>query len=461
MRRVQYFRCAFIVRGREQNFDNRLRDFVLAVNDLVPSKIEEFKNKINKKLINIVFGGRVFKAINNLRTETLGRLLCIYYYTETSAVLSERARRFLETGDQMQFFKDLVCKIQVPSGITTPSTAAEFVKNKIKFWPTSFLLQSLLYLKKKGINSVLKKEINYFFFSNLFALSGKISPKQACEKMIECRRRRMELRISSNSRDAQHCNEMLNLMRFANLIKIGGARSNEVSINYEEKRDINKIITYQNDKRRFPIERYSLNNKQDRKRFADEWNRFYAQNCFPGNKNAFLSRVKKIKSTFGAGEASDDDSGCELGEIQSGKAGEQHIWEKEVNLILSVLGRQDSRRVKKVAPEKGFGFDVQSVLGDNSRKKLEYIFIEVKSSQQATRPKGQHSFSLTRNEYLAARQYKANYFVYKIYYIGNDDIEIYKLQNPVFASNRKMSKLGNDSYHISFTAEPMQRYGSI
>jgi len=172
-----FTRCAFIVRGRAQSLlDDLLPAFALAVEASTPLPRDEFITKMRAQIQSLVPGGVDKKTADNYRTETIGQMLGMYYYDDKNiARIAPRAQRYLDTQDQVEFFKNICCLLQAPSGMSKETK--EFIKKGISFWPISYLTRTLRLAKERyDYPSLTKKELNFFVFSNLSALCGKMSP---------------------------------------------------------------------------------------------------------------------------------------------------------------------------------------------------------------------------------------------------------------------------------------------
>ena len=436
MNKEKFFRCAFITRGRGQGqIDELLPEWARIVLKHNSAGESEFNRCIDQELVRLA-GGVEPKTAANYRTETLGKILGLYYTTpEKKVFASERAERLVKTSDQFQFFKDLVCKMQAPSGIS--KNAASFIEKRISFMPAAFVLQCLLEAEKKGSSFISKQEIFWFLLSNLDVLQGKVSESIIVDEIISKRRKWKYRKYLEGSRETQHANEMINLLKYANLIKIEGKYGN-VSLNKTESRDIEIIIKYAKPGIGFQAYEYAMGNPGDFKKYEQDWEKYFATPCFKDEK-VFATDFKK---SFGPIEVErfDDDDKNEIDEISTkeiGDTGERYVFDCERKKVQKYMPGE-RRRVHLLSHLRGIGFDVQSVRVDSGPDHDDYIYIEVKTTPRATRPQNLcHSASLTENEYKAARQHGKNYFIYKVYLTPNGK-HIFKLQNPFKRKGREL-----------------------
>ena len=437
MNNDKLFRCAFITRGRGQGqIDELLPEWARIVLKHSDSNELEFNKSVDRELVRLA-GGVEAKTAANYRTETLGKILGLYYTTPDKRVFaSERAERLVKTSDQFQFFKDLVCKIQVPSGIS--KNAVLFIKKRIAFMPASFVLQCLQEAEKNGSTFITKQEIFWFVLSNLDVLQGKVLASDIAKEIIRQRKEWKFKKYLEGSRETQHANEMINLLKYANLINIEGKNGN-ISLNKTEKRDIEIIIKYAKSGIGFQAYEYSMGSPGDFKKYEQDWEKYFASPCFKDEK-VFATDLEK---SFGPVEVErfDDDDSIEFDEISTkeiGDTGERYVFDWERRKVQKHMP-EERRRVHLLSHLRGIGFDVQSVRVDAGPDHDDYIYIEVKTTPRATRPQNLcHSASLTENEYKAARQHGENYFIYKVYLTPNGK-HIFKLKNPF---KRKDGQLG-------------------
>jgi len=458
-----YYRCAFIVRGRGQQLtDELLPLFSQMVMEITPCEEIQFNVLARRKIGSIVPGGGTTKTIDNYRTEIIGKILGLYYVNYKGIVhISNRAKKLIETQDHIQFFKDLCCRLQAPSAIS--KKARTFVLDGISFWPASSLIKILRTARDDfDIEYLTKKEVNYHIFSSKDVLTSSVSSYDVARRIHNYRIGRRNLPISGGSREAQHSNEVLNLMANANLIHVSG---NHVRVNEFEADDINKIIDYQNTNNLFDCSSYDLTSSGGWKKFETDWDQHYAELCFPADSDAFLTKKEKWDALIPLDSVENEsiesirvnESITALDPVTTstkeiGDEGEEYIYINEKRRVKVRLPDEISR-VLRLGSIRGLGYDVQSVLADGSNRQHEFIYIEVKSSIRATRPTGKHVVTLTSNEYRAALQHRDSFYVYKVYLIGesgSSKVLVFSLKNPLDDSEGISINRYEDKYIISF-----------
>jgi hypothetical protein len=458
-----FTRCAFIVRGRAQSLlDDLLPAFALAVEASTPLPRDEFITKMRAQIQSLVPGGVDKKTADNYRTETIGQMLGMYYYDDKNiARIAPRAQRYLDTQDQVEFFKNICCLLQAPSGMSKETK--EFIKKGISFWPISYLTRTLRLAKERyDYPSLTKKELNFFVFSNLSALCGKMSPEETVDEIASYRRRKAAVPIDGGSNTSQHSNEVLNLAKYANLVSFNGEM---VTLNQSEATDADKILAYQNDRNWFDVESYDLESTNGWQTLNDEWRRHYAQFPFPNDVDTFSSKGSRwlpepvelptepteipktshsqpdtttARTSAGVSgiAATKYDEPVEITANEIGETGENYVFVQEQKRVKRTHS-SELNRVKRVGMIKGIGYDVHSVLAARGRSKSEEnnaIFIEVKSEFRSSPPKDSFVASLTANEFKAARQFKNTFYIFKVFLVGpaeSQKIIVFSLQNPI------------------------------
>jgi len=462
MNKPEFYRCAFIVRGRAQAMINDLLlAFAFAVKSSTPLPREKFIEEMRRQIQSMVPGGVDDKTADNYRTETLGQIFGMYYYDENEvAQISPRTLQYIETEDQVQFFKNICCKLQAPSGMS--KEAKVFVKNGIKIWPVSFLLKVLIIAKDKyNCTSLSKKEINFFVLSNLNALRGIVSPEEVVEQLDVYRQKRIPVPLDGGSNTSQHSNELINLCKYANLVSVTG---DMVSLNSSEMSDIQIILNYQVKGNWFDIESYDLEMTNGWETLKLAWTKHYAQLPFSGDNDSFSS--KGGRWTQNDTETEEDDfeeipkvglakepktvnqvstkekinyKYPELVKIKAneiGEVGEQYVFIKEQKRVKSTH-LKELNRVKRVGNTKGLGYDVHSVfagMAKNQSESQKAFFIEVKSEFKPLPPNDTFIANLTANEFKAAAQFTDIFYIYKVFLVGPAEyqkIYVFSLRDPL------------------------------
>jgi hypothetical protein len=480
------YRCAFIVRGRGQShLDELLPAFALAVEASTPLPREEFITKMRSQIQSLVPGGVDDKTADNYRTETIGQILGMYYYDDNDvAQISPRTKQYIETQDQVQFFKNICCLLQAPSGMS--KQAKEFVNAGVEFWPAAVLIKVLRLAKDKyNYPGLTKKELNFFVLSNLHALTGATGPEEIVMQLNQYRRNQRPVPIDGGSNTSQHSNEMINLCKYANLVSISG---DIVSLNKSETSDADRILSYQTRSNWFDVESYALEDAGGWERLKSGWTKQYGQLPFPNEPEAFGSKglrwvpdpiklseaveleapkeglpkgpkqgTASIQPNTGHGKDYMYPEPVEITANEIGEVGEQYIYVKEYQRVESTHV-SETNRIKRVGMIKGIGYDVHSVMAGRGRSQLESenaMYIEVKAEFRASQPKDSFVARLTANEFKAARQLKSDFYLFKVFLVGPAEEQktfVFALRDPVSPNRLGVSLIpSEDRKHYTIT----------
>jgi hypothetical protein len=187
----------------------------------------------------------------------------------------------------------------------------------------------------------------------------------------------------------------------------------------------------------------------------DEWMRFVNQDRV---SEAFVGDILSILETEDSEISAEVDSLIESlkraleGDARDiGRAGESVVITHEITR-LNRLNKPDlSKKVKKIPDHLGVGYDILSFEGKSESEIAQLNrYVEVKT----TRSKRQlvlNSFTLTPNEWNAARSNGDTYFVYRLI-ISEGELRMFVIQNPY-----EQERLGNlsmsprDGAEITYT----------
>ena len=122
----------------------------------------------------------------------------------------------------------------------------------------------------------------------------------------------------------------------------------------------------------------------------------------------------------------DGQEGVKESKIALGDEGENYVYNYEKERVAKVNKRL-ANKVLSLGKTKGLGYDIQSVIAEPGER-MEFVkYIEVKSTRRVTPPNIQDSewydtINITRNEWVAAKQHKEFYSIYRVYFVRNDVI---------------------------------------
>ena len=371
------------------------------------------------------------------------------FYTDVNETVypSERTLRFLNSQDQPEFFKDICSRFQFPNGMDSTATLVKRVNDNISFKPFAFILEVLSIADKKGFN-ISKNEVAYFILNSLQVLQSKIQPDDVVNKIIVYRNNDIKVKVQTQGKETsysmQHITEQLNLLELANLIRI---EKGILFLNPLEKKAITYIRSLLNKKLAFDFLNYDLKDIEGRKKLFFDWQLYFAQidkqgvNLFDTSVEAIQFNIKR-KSKEG------------IDKIQLGDDGELFVYNYEKDRV----SKYDSRLVNKVlmlGKTRGLGYDIQSIVADNSENSEFVQYIEVKSTIRISVPTQTEdgwidSVNLTRNEWIAAIQHKQAFSIYRVYFTP-EKVIIYIIKNPFEKKTNGSLKCTPMNYRLDFS----------
>jgi hypothetical protein len=433
---IQY-RCT-IIRGKAQKeLDNLLPSYANIIEEICPCTKDVFNNNFNDKLSNVIYANDFEaldennqKTIRNHITEIAGKLFGLYYYKDDFIYESESNKKLLEDNDQPAFFKNICLNFQFPNGTQAIQTIMERVQDNIKFKPFHFIL-ALLSLAKKSSITLTKDEIGFYVLNAKQVLQGLISPEEVLSCIIEKRMNNSLKKLDSGSYHIQHIREQLNLLVLANLIFI---ENDKVFLNEAEKIAIEIFIKEVNTPLKFDIKKYDLSTTDGKKLMYSEWSELYSK--------VAVQDYELLATTIEALRRVDIEKPVisKKGKDHTilGDEGEDYVFELEKERV----GSTHPRLVNKVlllGKQRGLGYDVSSIEANENNEEPEFArFIEVKSTKRITEPDLEDetwtdTINLTRKEWIAAKQYKTAFNIYRVYF--TPDATIVRKINDPFSKN--------------------------
>lgn len=411
---LRQYRCT-IIRGKSQNeMDDLLPLYAKIIDNVCPCAESDFSSAFNDSLKAALSGSVKKKTLDNHRTEIAGKLFGMYYTGSDDTVYSsERTKKFLADSDTPAFFKDLCYKMQFPNGSQKYQTVKEHIDHSLSLRQFPFVIKTLLLARGNNI-TLTKKDIGYYILNSLDVLQGKSSPLEVVDVITANRKDRISHELTPGSYDNQHITEQINLLELANLIVV---ENSEVTLNMREESTINLFAEKYADKPMFDVYKFNLESATTRKEFFQDW-------CFYFSKLSDLSeKFITTAEALGASEESSGEGETSTNTIEIGDEGEEYVLEYEKERVKAF----DNRLVGKVihfGKTRGLGYDIQSVVakpGDES----EFVkYIEVKATKRVTAPNMNDpnwvdTINITRNEWVAARQHRESYSIFRVYFVRN------------------------------------------
>lgn len=456
---IQY-RCT-IIRGKAQKeLDNLLPAYANIVAEICPCTKEIFDQEFNDRLSQIIYsedfenlGENNQKTIRNHITEVAGQLFGLYYSEKHYIYESPSNNKLLIDNDQPAFFKNLCLNFQFPNGTQKIQTVEKRVNDGINFKPFHFVL-TLLSLAQKNKIILTKDEIGYYVLNAKQVLQGNISVEEVLGVILKDRASNTIKKLDSGSFHTQHIREQFNLLALANLIIIEG---NNLIVNKAEKVIIDVFISELAKPLQFDIFRYDLNNDQEKKQMYCDWSAYFGKIAVPNPEVLSTSlealqreeiEVAKVPQTG-------------INQTILGDEGEDFVFNLEKNRVNTT----HSRLVNKVlllGKQRGLGYDISSVEADENREEPEFArFVEVKSTKRITEPDLNNNswtdtINLTRKEWIAAKQYRSAYNIYRVYFTPNAII-VRKINDPFGKNENRIITVLPTMYRMDFGSESIDK----
>lgn len=456
---IQY-RCT-IIRGKAQKeLDNLLPAYANIVGEICPCTKSEFNFEFNNQLSKIIYGSNYNeleennqKTIRNHITEIAGKLFGLYYSDEQYVYESPSNAKLLTDNDQPAFFKNLCLNFQFPNGTQKIQTIEERLKDHIKFKPFHFILSLLSYAEKRGA-ILTKDEIAYYVLNAKQVLQGVVSVDKVLEVILRDRASNRIYKLESGSFHNQHIREQFNLLALANLILI---EDKVLRLNNAEDRIIDIFIKELSKPLQFDILRYDLNNENEKTQMYYDWSVYFGKIAI-SEPEILSTSVKALQRV-----EIEKTQAVQKGNAQTilGDEGEYFVF----NLEKTRVNTSHPRLVNKVlllGKQRGLGYDISSIEANENHKDPEFArFIEVKSTKRITEPDLNDNswidtINLTRKEWIAAKQYREAYNIYRVYFTPNATI-VRKINNPYDKNENEIISVLPTIYRMDFGANSIDK----
>jgi hypothetical protein len=436
---IQY-RCT-IIRGKAQKeLDNLLPAYANIIAEICPCKKDDFDLNFNQALSNIIYkkdydslDNNNKKTIRNHITEIAGKLFGLYFNKDNFVHESESNQKLLEDNDQPSFFKNLCLNFQFPNGSQSINTVMDRVNYKLKFKPFHFILALIILADGRGLK-LSKNEIGYYVLNSLEVLQGLINVEDVLNKIIDDRSSDAVKKLNfSNSNETQHIREQINLLGLANLVFFEG---DYVIVNKTESKTLDLFMVELNQPLKFDMYKYNLDIEKEKKEMFDDWSEYYGSIAVSdyeilSTSIEALQRVEVVK-TITSKKGTDH--------TILGDEGEEYVFILEKSRVAEKHPRL-ANKVILLGKQRGLGYDISSVEANENDEEPEFArFIEVKSTKRITEPdlndkSWLDTINLTRKEWIAAKQYRQAYNIYRVYFTPDRTV-VRKINDP-FDKNEK------------------------
>lgn len=456
---IQY-RCT-IIRGKAQKeLDNLLPAYANIVAEICPCTKDVFDQEFNDRLSEIIYDSTFEnleennqKTIRNHITEIAGKLFGLYYFDDQYIYESPSNQKLLEDNDQPAFFKNLCLNFQFPNGTQKIQTVEERINDGIKFKPFHFVLSLLSFAQKNGI-TITKDEIGYYVLNAKQVLQGTISIEDVLGTILKDRASNNIKKLDSGSFHTQHIREQLNLLTLANLIIIDG---NNVILNKAENLIIDEFIKELNTPLKFNIFSYNLNNEDEKKQMYYDWSEYFGKIAVL-NPEILSTSIEALQREE-IEKTKVEKKGVDYTIL--GDEGEDYVFNLEKNRV-SVFYPRLVNKVLLLGKQRGLGYDISSIEADENKEEPEFArFIEVKSTKRITEPdlndnSWTDTVNLTRKEWIAAKQYRSAYNIYRVYFTPNATI-VRKINDPFGKNEQGTITVLPTLYRMDFGSESIDK----
>ncbi len=418
---TRQLRCDFIRGKSQKEMDDMLSLYAKAVEASCPCESDSFPKRFDAEISRLLPSATP-KTIANHRTEIAGKLLGLFFEQDGTVHESDRNKKFLQDSDQPALFKDICFKHQFPTGVQKIATVCEKVEDGMNFRPYPFIL-SLLKMAEDRSLQLTAKDIGYYVLNSADALKGKANPQEVFDAIQRDKVKGIAREIPSNGKASsfvfQHIREQMNYLELANLIYMG--RDGGIHLNHYEDTAISAFTVEVGKGLLFDFRKYDLASQDGRKQACCDWGKYYGELSTPAIKGEFVTNAAAIVNKPGETPPAPQSATAQgSNAVAIGDEGEDVVFKYE-RARVKAYNSHLVNRVLSLGKTKGLGYDIQSVVATPGPTAEYSKYIEVKSTKRVTVPDVRDSswfdsFTMTRNEYLAARQHGELYSVFRVYF---------------------------------------------
>ncbi|MCD8296596.1 MAG: DUF3883 domain-containing protein [Prevotella sp.] len=428
------YRCT-IIRGKSQSeMEDLLPFYAQTVHKICPCKKKEFDIRCNDILSDFFYHISTFselpndnqKTVRNHITEIMGKLLGLYFTNEEGLICeSTNCIHLNQHHDYPTFFKSICYNLQFPNAASNTNFMTQHMKNGINIKPLCYVVCLLEYARLNGNLLLTKQEIGYYALNNFEVLQGKVSEKEVYEQIKYDRDNKIRKNKLYGSHDWQHIKEMFNLLNLSNLCL---SDKDYIWLNKDESKAIDIFLNYKENPT-FDIYKYNINEQKEIEQLKLDWQFYYS---------SMFSEISKIETQFTANVNDQKKEIRQRGSVgittvELGDQGESLVYKMEKERVRKYKERLVNK-VLLLGKTKGLGYDISSIEADENPQNPEFArYIEVKSTTRITKPSFDNnwtdSINLTAKEWVAAKQYREYYNIYRVYFTREETI-IIRIQNP-------------------------------
>ena len=462
---IQY-RCD-IIRGKSTGrMDDFLPAYAQLISNLCPLDSESFKSEIRNGLAELLFNSEYNslenknrKTVDNHRTENAKQLFGMYYEKDGIVYESETTAKLLSDRDQPAFFKNLCLNFQFPNGTQYINTIKERLDAKISFKPFQFIV-TLLDIANKDNSLITLDELYYYVLNAKQVLMGEIKPIEVFEKIKSDRDNNTSkkvIEVKNPSWTFQHMKGQVNLLEFSNLIRIN---DDFISLNYLEASTIKLFIDSLNIPLVFNLNNYDLSNREERIQMYEDWGIYFGK-VKVTNYEILATSVEALqREHIPKTIVKEKKKGTDHTIL--GNEGEEYVFNFEKERVQS-FDPKLVKFVKNRSSERGIGFDIESVEANENTADPDFArYIEVKSTLRYSSVPGldddswADDINLTRKEWVAAKQWRNAYNIYRVYFTSTDTV-IRKINNPFEKNENNELKILPITFRMDFSSKSIDK----
>ncbi|HAV24784.1 MAG TPA: hypothetical protein DCX01_01280 [Bacteroidetes bacterium] len=455
------YRCT-IIRGKAQkDLDNLLPAYANFINDVCPTDKTNFDDSFNNYLSSIFYESDFIdlskknqKTIRNHITEIAGKLFGLFFMKDDTVYESESCAKLVEDNDQPAFFKNLCLNFQFPNGTQKIQTIQERIANQIKLKPFHFILSLLKQAKIKSV-IITNDEIEYYVLNSKEVLQGKINTEYVLNTIIERRKKGIVKKVERGTRHRQHLREQINLLELSNLIRV---EDENVLLNSYEHIAIELFIKTVDKPLNFDIYKYDFSNSEEKKVMYEDWAKYFG-GVNISDYNLLTTSVEALQQKEDIQIETKPKKGVDHTIL--GDAGEEYVYQIEKERVNSYNPRL-TNKVIMLGKQRGIGYDISSVEANENIEDPEFArFIEVKSTKRTTAPSltdktWVDTINLTRKEWVAAKQYRSAFNIYRVYFTPSETV-IRKINNPFEKNESGIINVLPTMYRMDFFSKSIDK----
>ncbi len=375
------------------------------------------------------------KTIHNWRTE----ISALFGLVASKKGVSEAgfyAQLLAKNEDLIEFFRYFLLTFQYPGGHIKPNRVAQQIQAGVRFHPAKFIIDLFLagqkLVEENRQFSLSSAELTALAFNDLRVTALKqYGPEVIAQKIIDNRRQGIDYDQTGDI--VRYAQDILDYMVLGDILS---KRPNTNSY-YLKPQGLEAAMMISQRAPQFQgYEKFYTQHAIDTRDISDveeQWLRFVNEDRL---SEAFAGDILSILET------DDEQFNVKVEELVEslriamvgdardiGRAGESVAIGHEVNRLTSLNRVELAKKVRKIPDHLGVGYDLLSFEGKRESEFGELNrYIEVKTTRSKSRLVN-NSFTLTPNEWNAARSHGDTYFVYRII-ISEGDLRMFVIRNP-------------------------------